>query len=174
MASRREEPIPPSQMFRTLLLHMLETHKILTPIQQHSTSKELKWCHQQNVYILSEIGSWLADLTEGSDLTPSFSPAQSAELLAGVVSCLDTPKVTPPPIAPTTPTARPAPTDLPPGIRRAASSRRRVSTPPAWERNSDGKIVFLQKSSSGKPSSISLTPSSDISGGNNNSQESES
>lgn len=155
-----EDAIPPSQLFRTLLLHFLETHKLLTPLVATTLSKELKWCHQQNAYILSEIGSWLADLTEVSDLTPSFSPAQSAELLAGVVSSLHTPAATPPSGAPTTPTVPRVPTGLPPGIRRAASSRRRESTRVAWERTSDGKIVFQQQSSNERRSSISPIPSS--------------
>lgn len=161
--TREVDAIPPSQLFRTLLLHFLETHKLLTPFVAHTTSKELKWCHQQNAYILSEIGSWLADLTEGSDLTPSFSPAQSAELLAGVASCFPTSAAPIPPAGvATTPTAPAAPTDLPPGIRRAASSRQRARTPVPWVRSSTGQIVFLPQSSSAKPSSTSPTPSSDI------------
>ena len=158
MTTRIDEPIPPSQLFRTLLLHFLETHKTLTPLVRHSTSKELKWCHQQNAYILSEIGSWLADLTEATELTPSFSPAQSAELLRGVVSALPSPA---PATEASTASARTAPTDIPPGIRRAASSKRRVSTPPAWERSSTGQIIFRPPCLSEKPDSTSPTPSPD-------------
>jgi hypothetical protein len=159
--TRTEDSIPPTQIFRTLLLHFLETQKLLTPIAAVTLSKELKWCHQQNVYILSEIGSWLSDLTEGTDLTPSFSPAQAAELLDGVASSLSTPKATSPAGAPTTAPASTAPQELPLGIRRAASSRRRERTAVPWVRNSTGQIVFLQQSSSARPGSTSLTPSND-------------
>ncbi len=172
--SRDEDAIPPSQIFRTLLLHFLETHKLLKPVVATTLSKELKWCHQQNAYILSEIGSWLADLTEGTDLTPSFSPAQSAELLAGVVSCFPQTPAPVPSGAPTTPSAPRVPQDLPPGIRRAASSRRREPTRVAWERTSDGKIVFQQRSSNAKLSSTSPTPSSDTGSNNPSSHEGDS
>lgn len=156
-----EDAIPPSQLFRTLLLHFLETQKLLTPIAATTLSKELKWCHQQNVYILSEIGSWLVDLTEATDLTPSFSPAQAAELLAGVVSSLPAEKATSLAGAATTPSAQPALTDLPPGIRRAASSRRRERTPVQWVRSSTGQILFQSPSSSAKPDSTLPTTSND-------------
>jgi hypothetical protein len=156
-----EDAIPPSQIFRTLLLHFLETQKLLTPIAATTLSKELKWCHQQNVYILSEIGSWLVDLTEATDLTPSFSPAHAAELLAGVVSSLPTQKATNLGGAATTPTVPTALTDLPPGIRRAASSRRRERTPVEWERSSTGQILFRSLSSSAKLAFTLPTLSSD-------------
>ena len=144
--TRPFEPIPASQLFRTLLIHMLETHRVLTPYVRHTTSKELKWCHQQNVYILSEIESWLEDLTEDSDLTPSFSPAQAAELQAGLASCLSPPPILLPPGGATTPTAPPARTALRPGSPRARSSRRPASTLPVLERNSLGQIIFRAKS----------------------------
>lgn len=144
------EPIPPSQLFRALLLHMLETHKVLTPYVQHTTSKALKLCHSQNTYILSEIESWLEDQLEDLDLTPSFSVVQFAGLRDGVVSCL-----TQPPAGVVSATvAKTADLDQTPGIRRAPSSRRSAATPVKWERNSDGKIIFRPKSSSEKPSSI--------------------
>jgi hypothetical protein len=168
MTSRTDEPIPPSQLFRTLLLHFLETHKILSPVVQHTTSKELKFCHMQNAYILSEIGSYLADLSETSDLTPSLSAAHAAELLGGVVSSLHS-KAAPTPASGPTPNSAPTVrTDLPPGIRRAASSRRRVSTPPPVERTSTGQIIFRQQFSSAKPPSTSPTPTSDTPESGNN------
>ena len=140
------EPIPASQLFRTLLIHMLETHRVLTPYVRHTTSKELKWCHQQNVYILSEIESWLEDLTEDTDLTPSFSPAHAAELQAGLASCLAPPPIQLPPGAATTPDA----SAVPPATRRgsppARSSPRAARTLPALERNSLGQIIFRAKS----------------------------
>jgi len=139
--------IPPSQLFRALLLHMLETHRILIPHVQSTTSKELKACHMQNAYILSEIGSWLQDLTEDTDLTPSFSAAHAAEALAGVGLCLMADQA-PTPVRGVlmTPSVPAAPQDRPLGISRAASSRRRGSTPPVWERSSDGRIIFPPKS----------------------------
>lgn len=142
--TRESDYIPPSQLFRTLLLHMLKTHHVLTPYVRHTTSKELKLCHQANAYMLSEIESWLADLTEDMDLTPSFSAAQSVELLVGVESCLH-PPTSAPAGEPSTPSAQPVLTDPVPGSSRARSSPRRVSTPVAWERNSTGQIVFRQK-----------------------------
>ena len=140
------EPVPPSQLFRTLLVHMLETHKVLIPYVRHTTSKELKWCHQQNVYILSEIESWLAALTEDTDLTPSFSPAQAAELRVGLASCLAPPPSQPPPGAVTTPTASAAHTATRRGSPPARSSPQRASTRPPLERNSLGQVVFRAKS----------------------------
>lgn len=144
------EPIPPSQLFRALLLHMLETHKALAKHLQYHPSKELSWCHSQNAYILSEIGSWLEDQTEDSDLTPSFSTAQGVELLRGVESSL---LPLPTPVKwvtsagrDTAPSAPPALPAAPRGKRPGASSRQRDSTAPALERTSDGKIVFRQKS----------------------------
>lgn len=159
MTSRRDEPIPPAQLFRTLLLHFLETHKLLTPFVRHTTNKELAWCHQQNAYILSEIGSWLADLTEDTDTTPSFSAADAAELLVGVASSLPSTAI-PQTTTGSTPKA-PAPPALPDlrrGFQRAASSQRRVVTRPPLERSSTGQILFRQRSSNEKLDSTSHTP----------------
>lgn len=139
------DPIPPSQMFRALLLHMLETHRVLTPYVAHSTSKELRLCHSENTYMLSEIKSWLADLADDADLSPEYSPAQAAELLAGVVSATKAPPRVMPAGAPATPSAQSVPAEPRRGSPRAHSSRRSASTPVAWERTSTGQIIFRPK-----------------------------
>ena len=157
------EPIPPSQLFRALLLHMLDTQRTLAPLVRHTTSVPLKLCYQQNTYILSEIESWLEGQLSGLDLSPEFSPAQLAELQHGVVSYMRGSELAPPGEA-TTVTVRSAPTDRRAGIQRAASSRRSAPTSRVWERNSSGQIVFLAQSSSEKPSSTLPTQSSDTSG----------
>ena len=159
--TRQCDPIPPSQLFRALLLHMLDTHRVLAPIVATSTSVPLKLCHQQNAYILSEIESWLVDLPEGSDLTPEFSTVQSAELQRGLALCW---KETRSDGGATISSAKDALQSFTPrGSRRAASSRRSESTPRAWERNSSGQIVFPSQSSSAKPASTSPIPTSDTS-----------
>lgn len=139
------EPIPPSQLFRTLLLHMIETHSILTPIARTTTSRDLKLCHMQNVYMLSEIESWLSELAEDTDLTPSLSAAQVAELRVGLVSSLrkeERPGESPPP------SARRAPTELRRSARREASSRSSALSQIAAAQTQNGRITFRQQSSS--------------------------
>ena len=148
------EPIPASQLFRALLLHFIETHSVLTPIVRTTLSRELKLCHMQNAYMLSEIESWLSDLPEDTDLTPSLSAAQVAVLRVGVVLSLrkeERPGESPPP------SARTAPTELRRGSRRAASSRSAELISQASARTSNGVITFLQQSSSAKPPSTSPT-----------------
>jgi hypothetical protein len=152
------EPIPPSQLFRALLLHLLDTQRMLTPLVRHTTSVPLKLCHQQNMYILSEIESWLEGQLEDLDLSPEFSAAQCAELRLGVVSCL---RAEESPGAASIPTARSVPPERRLGTPRAASSRRSASTPRVWERNSRGQIVFLAQSSNEKPASTSPIPTND-------------
>lgn len=144
------EPIPPSQLFRTLLLHMIETQCLLTPIALNTTSRAIKLCHQQNAYMLSEIEFWLEGLTEDLDLTPCLSPVQTAELRAGVALSL---KVPLPSGEVTIPVARAVPQVPRRGSRRARLSQRVASMLPDLERTSDGKIVFLPQSSNAKPDS---------------------
>ena len=140
------DQIPPSQLFRTLLLHMLETHRILTPYVQHTTSKELKLCHSENTYMLSEIQSWLADQPAGLDLSPVFSAAQHAELRVGVESRLKERRAPVIPAgAPLTPSVPDAPVAPLRGMPRARSSQRSEPTPVVLERNSIGQIVFRRK-----------------------------
>lgn len=140
------EPVPPEQIFRVLLLRMLETHRILAPYVRYTTSKELKLCHQQNVYTLSEIESWLEDLTEDTALGLTYSAAQAAEMLAGVESSLHPPPPTPPAGARSTPSAPPAAPVRRAGTSRVRSSPRPASSRPPVERTSTGVIVFRAKS----------------------------
>lgn len=138
------EPIPASQLFRTMLIRLIETHSVLRPIVQTTLSRELKLCHQANAYFLSEIESWLTELEEDTDLTPSFSVAQSVELRVGVVSALRQPEPlggASPPDALTVQTVRLR------GTSRARSSRQRERTSLDLARTSDGKIIFLPQSS---------------------------
>lgn len=142
------EPIPASQLFRSLLLHFIETHSLLTPIVRTTLSRELKLCHMQNAYMLSEIESWLSDQPEGTDLTPSLSAAQIAVLRVGVVLSLrkeERPGESPPQ------SARTAPTELRRGSRRAASFRSAELISQASVLTSNGVITFRQQSSSEKP-----------------------
>ena len=139
------EPVPPSQLFRVLLIRMLETHRVLAPLVTHTTSKELKWCHQENTYTLSEIESWLADQLEDLDLTPSLSAAQLVELQAGAESCLSPPTVAESPGSVTPVSVQTVPRERRAGTRRAPSSRRQGRTLPVLERNSLGQIVFRQQ-----------------------------
>jgi len=145
--TRPFEPVPPSQLFRTLLIRMLETQQVLTPYVRHTTSMALKLCHSQNAYMLSEIASWLSEMAEGTDLTPSFSPAHTAELQAGLDSVFVARDQSRTPFAgeASTPPASRAPTDRRLGKRPGASSRRRDTTPLVLVRNSLGQIVFLPK-----------------------------
>lgn len=138
------EPVPPSQLFRVLLIRMLETQRVLATLVTSTTSKELKWCHQENIYTLSEIESWLADQLEDLDCTPSLSAAQLVELQAGVESCLSPPTVAESPGSVTPASAQIVPQARHAGTRRAPSSRRQKRTLPVLERNSLGQIVFLQ------------------------------
>ena len=140
------EPVPPGQLFRVLLIRFMETHRVLAPYVRHTTSKELKWCHQENIYTLSEIESWLADQLEDLDLTPLLSAAQLAELQAGAVSCLSPPAEPLSPGVSSPPSAQTVLPDRRPGSRRAPSSRRISSSRPPLERNAQGHVIFTQTS----------------------------
>ena len=138
------EFIPPSQLFRVLLIRMLETQETLTSLVCSTTNLQLKLCHQQNAYMLSEIESWLADQLEDTDLTPTFSAAQLADLQRGVASCILTAQAS----SSTdhlTPTARPARTVPRLGSRRAPSSQRFDTIRQGLERDSTGRIIFRSK-----------------------------
>lgn len=146
------EPIPPSQLFRTLLLHMIETHNAITPLVRFTTSRELKLCHMQNAYMLSEIESWLMELPEDTDLTPSLSAAQVAELRVGLVLSLRADEHPGGASPASAPPVRKAPRHTTP---QAAFSRSAEFIAQGLAQNSNGRTVFRQQSSSAKPSCIS-------------------
>lgn len=155
------EPVPPSQLFRVLLIRMLETHATLIPIVCHSTSQALKNAHQQNAYTLSEIQSWLEAQLIHVDFTPLYSAAQLAELQVGVASCMRLSQAQQSG-ARLTPSALPAHMEAALGSLRVRSSQPVARIKPPLARNSTGQIIFPLKSLSAKPNSILPTSPSVI------------
>lgn len=154
------ESVPSSQLFRVLLLRMLETHTVLIPLVCNTTSQSLKLAHQHNAYTLSEIQSWLEVQLDNTDLTPSYSAVQLAELRDGVASCMILSHAQRSTV-PLTRSVLPAQLAQVLGTRRARSSQPAAPIKPALVRSLTGQIIFRQQSSSEKPSCILPTPLND-------------
>ena len=138
------EPVPPSQLFRILLTRLLETQQALRLYIRDTTQVSIKTCYQTNLYTLSEVETWAANQREALEITLSYSPAQYAEIQAGVASVLSEAAL-PDNGAPSTQPVRTAPVSRVRGMLAAQSSRLVPSTPRVLERNSAGQIIFRQK-----------------------------
>lgn len=79
MAKGPVEVAHPQQYLRLLLLRLLETQRCLQPLLQRPEMGEVRRQFQENVYILSEVKSWLEAQETSSPLGPSISSARGAE-----------------------------------------------------------------------------------------------
>ena len=138
------EPIPPTQLFRVLLTRLLETQQALRLYIRDTTQVSIKTCYQTNLYTLSEIEAWAANQREGLEISLSYSPAQYAEMQAGVGVVLSE-AASPDHGVPSTQLAKTAPVSRVRGILAAQSLPPTRPTPRVLERNSAGQIVFRQK-----------------------------
>jgi hypothetical protein len=145
------ETAHPQQYLRLLLMRLLETQRCLKPLLGRPEMAEVRRQFQENVYILSEIESWLKANPADSPLGPSLSSARGAASSGDEYRSQDQPTTDTSRTSQPSPFAWHIPKEVPSSPSQVRSSLPSGTKLPDSAEISNGRITFQPSFLRGKP-----------------------